>query len=134
MTVKELKQYHSICKEIEEKNAQLKSRTVHSTVKGSYSCFPYTSHTISVNGVTSGSENVRLMNRLRILKNQQHNIEVFIDSISDSLTRRIFEYRYIYGNKIMSWQKVAFKIGERDESYPRRIHNKFLKLAENAEK
>jgi len=48
----------------------------------------------------------------------------FIDSIPDSLTRQIFSLRYIDG---LSWQQVAFRIGESDEQFPRRIHNRCLK-------
>ena len=38
--------------------------------------------------------------------------------------RLILSLRYING---LSWQQVAFSIGEYDESYPRKKHNKFLK-------
>ena len=47
----------------------------------------------------------------------------FIDDIDDSLTRQIMTYRYIDGD---SWQVVARRIGESDEQYPRRIHNRYL--------
>lgn len=51
----------------------------------------------------------------------------FIDDIDDSLTRQIITYRYIDGE---TWQRVARRIGEADEQYPRRIHNRFLETAE----
>lgn len=136
MTKSELIQYRSICAEIEEINIKLKDSTVHGTVRGSDNEFPYVQHSISVGGVTSTKDNIRLLTKLNKLKTQKENIETFIDSISDSLTRRIFEYRYLFGNKIMSWQRIAFKIGENDEQYPRRIHNNFLqkcKFDENDE-
>ena len=47
--------------------------------------------------------------------------------------RMILMLRYIQN---LSWQKVAFAIGERDEQYLRRKHNAFLKkckLDENDE-
>ena len=47
----------------------------------------------------------------------------FIDDIDDSLMRQIMIYRYVDGR---SWQSVARKIGEVDEQYPRRMHNRFL--------
>lgn len=50
----------------------------------------------------------------------------FIDSIPDSRLRRIFSFRYIDG---LSWLQVAFKIGEHDEQYPRRLHNRYVKEA-----
>ena len=51
----------------------------------------------------------------------------FIDDIDDSLMRQIVTYRYIDGD---TWQAVAIRIGERDEQYPRRLHNRFLERVE----
>ena len=48
----------------------------------------------------------------------------YIESIEDSEMRLIMSLRYING---LSWQQVAFSIGEHDEQYPRRKHNKYLK-------
>ena len=50
----------------------------------------------------------------------------FIDDIDDSLLRQIFTYRYIDGE---TWQAVAVRIGETDEQYPRRLHNRYLARA-----
>ena len=47
----------------------------------------------------------------------------FIDAIPDSRLRRIFSFRYIDG---LTWLQVAFKIGEHDEQYPRRLHNRYV--------
>ena len=47
----------------------------------------------------------------------------FIESVEDSETRMILTLRYIQN---LSWQKVAFAIGEYDEQYPRRRHNTFF--------
>ncbi|WP_035288024.1 hypothetical protein [Clostridium sp. KNHs214] len=47
----------------------------------------------------------------------------YIESIEDSQMRMIMSLRYING---LSWQQVAFSIGEHDEQYPRRKHNRFL--------
>lgn len=47
----------------------------------------------------------------------------YINTIEDSQMRMIFSLRYING---LSWQQIAFSIGEYDESYVRRKHNKFL--------
>lgn len=48
----------------------------------------------------------------------------FIYSITDSQIRQIFMLRYV---RCMSWQQIAFEIGEYDEQYPRRKHNAYLK-------
>ena len=47
----------------------------------------------------------------------------YIDSIDDSRMRQIMARRYVDG---LSWKEVAARIGERDEQYPRRLHNRFL--------
>lgn len=47
----------------------------------------------------------------------------YIDSIDDSRMRQIMAGRYVDG---LSWKEVAARIGERDEQYPRRLHNRFL--------
>lgn len=48
----------------------------------------------------------------------------FINGIEDSQMRLILSLRYING---LSWQQIAFSIGEYDEQYPRRKHNAFLR-------
>lgn len=53
----------------------------------------------------------------------------FINTVEDSQMRMILSLRYING---LTWQQIAFSIGEYDEQYPRRKHNAFLK--ENADK
>lgn len=58
-------------------------------------------------------------------------INFFIDSVKDSKMRQILRLRYING---LTWQQIAFSIGEYDESYPRQKHNAFLKATENLEK
>ena len=50
----------------------------------------------------------------------------FIDDVEDSRMRQILTGRYIEG---LSWREVALTIGERDEQYPRRLHNRFLEQA-----
>lgn len=47
----------------------------------------------------------------------------FIDGVEDSRMRLILTCRYVDGD---TWQRVAFRIGESDEQYPRRLHNRFL--------
>ena len=73
--------------------------------------------------------------RLIELKKKQTVIEYnrlmqYINSVDDSLMRQILTLRYVNG---LSWQQVAFAIGESDESYPRRKHNEFLRKSESAE-
>lgn len=48
----------------------------------------------------------------------------YIQGLEDSEMRMILSLRYVNG---LSWQQIAYSIGENDEQYPRRKHNKFLK-------
>ena len=52
-----------------------------------------------------------------------NRIDRFIQSVEDSQIRIILTLRYIQG---LSWQKIAYAIGENDEQYPRRKHNNFI--------
>lgn len=57
-----------------------------------------------------------------------NRIDRFIQSVEDSQIRIILTLRYIQG---LSWQKIAYAIGEHDEQYPRRKHNTFLRNVGN---
>lgn len=127
MTKAELEQYRSIVAEIDEIRDRLNKHTVHGTVTGSDSEFPYVKHSISVGGVAETESNQRDMVLIQRLEKQKREIEDFVHSIPDSITRRIFTYRYLDGRVKPSWQWIAFKIKHYDESYPRRKHNKYLK-------
>lgn len=71
--------------------------------------------------------------KIKELSERVKSIESFIERIHDSEIRRIFFYRYIYGVKQLSWQEIAFRIGEYDESYPRRIHKRYMQAVESTE-
>lgn len=127
MTKAELEQYRSIAAEIDEIRDRLNKNTVRGTVTGSDSEFPYVKHSISVGGVMETETNQKDMLLIQRLERQKQEIEAFVHNIPDSITRRIFTYRYIDGKVRPSWQWIAFKIGHYDESYPRRKHNQYLK-------
>ena len=65
----------------------------------------------------------RLALRRGLCMEQLGALCAFIDGIDDSRLRRIMAGRYIDG---LTWKEVAARIGERDEQYPRRLHNRFL--------
>ena len=136
MTIRELRQYRSIRIELERLEREKKSRELSDTVIGSDRDFPYTQHKMSVAGLDSDGDNARLLERIAKLRQQKKEIEDFVYGIEDSLMRQIFEWRHLKGRRCPSWQAVAFKIEEHDESYPRRKYKNFIKkikLAENAE-
>lgn len=49
----------------------------------------------------------------------------YIEKIPDPKVKEIFMLRYYDG--IRSWQKIAFRADEHDESYVRRLHNTYIK-------
>lgn len=111
MTINELKQYRSICREIEEKDTELEELTAFDTVTGSEAEFPYIKHTITVGGVIPGEENALRLAELAQLQQRKADIEDYVADIPDSLTRRIFEQKYIKGEEMPSWNAVAFNAG-----------------------
>ena len=74
-----------------------------------------------------GARLIALRKRLVFRRNccmaQLEALCAFIDQIDDSRMRQIMVGRYIDG---ITWKEVAARIGERDEQYPRRLHNRFL--------
>lgn len=132
-----LKQYRAIKREIkilERQEDENRKEMVIDSVKGSASYFPYVEHRTTIEGVSQDAvarrRARRLRRQIRRAEEMKEEIEQFIESIDDSKMRMIFYLRYVEG---LSWQRVAAQIGESDESYPRRKHNAYLKLAENAE-
>lgn len=120
-------------KDIEKKIKKLKNQVdtiEHDSVTGSDSYFPYTKRPFHIKGI-----NVKKQKRLEKLKklltermdaceDMKIRIEEFIHEIPKSLTRRVFQYRYIDD---LTWQAIATRIGRHDESYPRKIiHDKYL--------
>lgn len=69
----------------------------------------------------------RLAVRRRRCMKRAEALTAFIEGVDDSLVRQILAYRYEEG---LTWRAVAAHIGERDEQYPRRIHNRYLERAE----
>lgn len=130
----QLLQYRSLVKEIKELNKRIeklreKSKTVVSDkVKGSNIEYPYQELDIRIYGVSNEKEHLEKLeqilnrrlgscNRLRI------QIEDYISGIKDSRIRLIFEKRYLQG---WSWQKISIFLGSNDESYARKIHDRYL--------
>ena len=137
MTKKELSQLYWMNREIEEEKRKLHELETAST-----------SSTAKITGLphVSGSHDkigdmailIAEQRDLIDLKVRQSVIEYnrlnrYIAGVEDAQMRMILSLRYVNG---LSWQRVAFAIGETDEQYPRRKHNKFLqesKVDENDE-
>lgn len=133
MTAERLRQYKSIKAEIEELAEQIQMLESSDIVQGSDREFPYIKHNMKVETGECDHTRDMLKKELGLLKAEYRKLNEFINNIADSEIRRIFRYRYIEG---WTFQKIAFRMNETDESYPRRKHNKYLKnikVAENAE-
>ena len=133
MTPERLKQYRSLKAEIEELAEQIQMLESSDIVQGSDKEFPYIKHNFKVETAECDRTRELLRKELQLLKTEYRKLNEFINNIADSEIRRIFRYRYIEG---WTFQKIAFRMNETDESYPRRKHNKYLKnikVAENAE-
>lgn len=108
MTLKRLEQYRSLVQEIKELGQQLSNQQIESdTVKGSLTEYPYIETTVTIRGL-----NTKIIERLRRrqtkLMMERLAIERYIDSIDDSLTRRVINLRYVQG---YGWHKLARNIG-----------------------
>lgn len=127
MTKKELSQLYWLNREIEEEKRKLRELEAAST-----------SSTAKITGLphVSGAHDkigdmailIAEQRDLIDLKVRQSVIEYnrlnrYIAGVEDAQMRMILSLRYVNG---LSWQQVAFAIGETDEQYPRRKHNKFL--------
>ncbi|MDY0235077.1 MAG: hypothetical protein RBR71_03575 [Gudongella sp.] len=135
-----LKQHNNIKNEIKELETRIdkiknkKIKVVHDNVKGSNSNFPYQPQNFNIEGYNFEDidrKEERIIKLNKVLSDRKAScedlkvhIEEFISEIPDSLTRRVFQYRYI---DELNWQAIAMKIGKCHESYPRRdIHDKYL--------
>lgn len=128
MTIRELRQYRSIRIELERLEREKKSRELSDTVIGSDRDFPYTQHKMSVSGLDSDGDNMRLLERIHNLKQQKKEIEDFVYGIEDSLTRQIFELMYIKGRYKATWNSVAAEMNfSNTPGNLSKIHSEYMK-------
>lgn len=120
MTKNELSQLYYLNREIEQISRRLASLKYRAKFIKSYS-----------NGKYDGAIENEIEKLTDVLLKQQkkcfceqRRLENFINKIESSEMRIILSYRYING---LSWQQVAFSVGEHDESYVRKKHDAYLK-------
>ena len=136
MTKEELIEYRELQQEIKrlskriDRLSDVNQERLSDTVKGSSAEFPYTEHSIKIEGFDAGKRSKSIDKLGRILSTQversmQKTLDIadFICNIESAKVRVIFEYRYY---DLMTWQQIAFKRGWSDESTPREIHDKYL--------
>lgn len=56
--------------------------------------------------------------------NLMYDMELFISNIANSKTRVVFMKRYLDG---CTWREISLFLGSDHESYPRKIHDTYLK-------
>jgi hypothetical protein len=115
---KQLSQLGHLNREIEILRRQiqaLNSETTIDSVKGSSANFPFTLHTIKIQGVDWKSYESRmkrlsdqLSRRVSELMDLLEEINEYIAAIDDSEMRQILTLRYVNG---FTWQQVAAHIG-----------------------
>ena len=131
-----LKQYCDLQKEIKELEQRIEHlrnkqpRVVSDTVKGSSKHYPYIERTFVITGFEQDNREQKLERLNNILYKRKAKcgemaleIEEFINNIPDSRTRRVFTLRYI---DRLNWLPIARKTGGYDESYARKIHDRYL--------
>ena len=134
-----LRQYTDLIVEIKELEIRIsklkdkKIRVVCDSVTGSNPYFPYEMKNFNIEGYNYPEADKKEKNLIRLNKilcdrrtkciELKLEIEEFINSIPDSRTRRIFQYRYISN---LEWLPIAMRIGKVHESYPRKIHDRYL--------
>lgn len=134
-----LKQYTDLqieIRELEQRITKLQNKKIKvefDRVKGSSDVFPYTERSFTIEGYNYPEAdrkeerlvkyNNLLCRRKQKCEDMKLEIETFINNIPDSRTRRVFQYRYIDN---LSWLQIAMRMNRVHESYPRKIHDRYL--------
>lgn len=92
MTIKELRQYRSICSEIDYIDGKLNGSKIHvrDSVQ-SASKHPYSLHNVQIEGDVYEHSSPSLLAKKHRLEVQKRIIEEFMEKISDSKIRRVIE-------------------------------------------
>lgn len=135
MNKKELSQLYYLNREIEEQQRRLQELECLATSCTSYiTGMPKTKGVVDrLTGYIAEIADLKNLIDLNIKKcfYELNRLNRFINSIPDSQMRMILSLRYING---LTWQQIAFSIGEYDEQYPRKKHNQFLAKSKVDEK
>ena len=107
MTIKELSQYKYYKLEAETLRQKLKKKLVTDTVSGSSPEFPYTKHSIKLEGLEQKRQ-AQLHTAYLKAYTEQIKLEAFIHSVEDPLVRDIIRLKF---EDCLKWEQVAAKIG-----------------------
>ena len=136
MTRERLEAYKSMQDEIRELKCKLQyleegdSMIGNSTINDYRSGYPVPRAVVGVDWDKMNRLHERYMNRIAKLQKECELVEEYIESIDDSLTRRIFRMYYLEGMK----QKTISAVVHLDRSRVSRKIDDFLKNAHKAQK
>jgi hypothetical protein len=118
MTKKELMQHYYLNKEILQNTEELVNLKINGRTNSDFTWSRASEEEIE----RQESIIVEKIKKCRIL---QKNINDFLNTVDDSLTRQIFSYRFL---KCMSWKQVAYMVGGNNtEDSVRKISERYLK-------
>ena len=137
MTKEFLDSIENISNEIESLNKRLakienKECTVtRDSVQGSSRSFPYTKHSMQIEGVEVPKNRHLKQKYRKMIKSKKYKLEKLklqleyeLNYVEDSTIRDIIRYKY---NDGMTWLQVMFKMGYNSESKARMKLERFLK-------
>ncbi len=123
MTSKQLRNYRSICAEIEDLRADLNTNHKVKIAVSSASDYPHSKHTVTDEGYDLSIPGTKAkLDLLYKLKNERNEIEEFVYSIPDVKTRRALKL-YMNGH---TNQYIAAKLGYCSEGTIRNLIKKIL--------
>ena len=135
MTIDKLEQYRyekEECEDIKRRMSQMGSRTsiVRDTVRGSMAEYPFTAHTIRIEGISSKSMRCQAMLKAQYRRKREklleHTVEVekWLDTVRDAKIRCIVRYRYFDHRE---WPEVSRRVyGTRSPNRARMALLRFL--------
>ncbi len=122
-----LKNYQSICAELEDLTVRLdqcRSEEVGDIVSSSAE-FPFTLHSVRVEGYAYHPERVHLEQQIQKLREDCADILEEVSKIEDSLVRLIIRYRYLQAAPL-GWKEIGRRMGYHSESTARMILERYF--------
>lgn len=118
MTIEQLEQYRyekEECEDLKRRMSQTGGRTsiVRDTVRGSMAEYPFTAHTIRIEGISSKSMRCHAILKAQYRRKREkllvHTVEVekWLDTVRDAKIRCIVRHRYFDGRE---WPEVSRRV------------------------
>lgn len=114
MTVKELEKYHSIVVRLKA----IRTTIISDLVVGSSSEYPYTAHSILLQGVQSDD---KAHKEIKQLESEKKAIDDFIDEVEDMRAKTLLDLHYRRGKQWASAASITGYSKEANEKYLQRF-------------